>query len=181
MIEKIKNKIERFRTLWTIAPSSKFLVKKMVWKIDFENENLNILQLWFWTWVFTKEIVNQLWDSGKLTIFEIDEWYKNHIINDERIKYIEDSAEKISEYSEWRKYDIIVSTLPFASLPKKVSEKIFLEIKKNLKENGKFLQFQYTLVSKKDIKNLFWKDPEIDFELLNLPPAFIYETENNEK
>ena len=40
------------------------------------------------------------------------------------------------------------------------------QIKKHLKTNGKFLQFQYSLISKKDIHGLFNVKPNIDFELL---------------
>jgi phospholipid N-methyltransferase len=69
--------------------------------------------------------------------------------------------------------------LPFASLPKEVSQNIFEEIKLHLKKNGKFLQFQYSLFSRKDFNKLFDDKPAIDFVLLNIPPAFIYEIKNN--
>jgi phospholipid N-methyltransferase len=38
------------------------------------------------------------------------------------------------------------------------------------------LQFQYSLFSRKDFNKLCKEKPKIDFVLLNLPPAFIYET-----
>jgi phospholipid N-methyltransferase len=50
-----------------------------------------------------------------------------------------------------------------------------------LKQNWKFLQFQYSLISKKDIWNLFNIPPKIDFSLFNIPPTFIYEVQNKLK
>ena len=173
-----KDKIEKWKTLGAIAPSSKFLVNKMLAKINY-SQDLDILQLGFGKGVFTKEIIRRSTPNTTLTIFEVDKDCRKYNIDNKRITYIEDSAEKISLYCEDKKFDHIISTLPFASLPRKVSQNIFKTIKQHLKKNGKFLQYQYSLFSKKDIQKLFDEKIKIDFVLLNLPPAFIYETKNN--
>ena len=169
-----KDKIEKLKTVGAIAPSSKFLVNKMLSKIDYD-QDLDILQLGFGKGVFTKEIISRSTPRSTLTIFEVDKNCRKYKIVNKRITYIEDSAEKISLYFEDKKFDHIISTLPFASLPRKISQNIFEQIKHHLKKNGKFLQFQYSLFSKKDFNKLFEEKPTIDFVLLNLPPAFIYE------
>ena len=174
----IKNKINQWKTRGAIAPSSKFLVNKMLNKLDYR-QDLDLLQFGYGKGVFTKSIIKKITPNSTLTIFEIDQNCQKYKIADRRITYIENSAEKVSEYCKKKTFSHIISTLPFASLPRKVAENIFVEIKKHLKKNGKFLQFQYSLLSKKDIYNLFNNEPSIDFELLNLPPAFIYETKNN--
>ena len=169
-----KDKIEKLKTVGAIAPSSKFLVNKMLSKIDY-GQDLDILQLGFGKGVFTKEIISRSTPRSTLTIFEVDKNCRKYKIDNKRITYIEDSAEKISLYFEDKKFDHIISTLPFASLPRKISQNIFEQIKHHLKKNGKFLQFQYSLFSKKDFNKFFEEKPTIDFVLLNLPPAFIYE------
>ncbi len=180
MKNNIKKKIGKLRTRGAIASSSRFLVNKMISKIDY-TQDLNLLQFGFGKGVFTKQIIKKITPGSKLTIFEVNKDCQKYKIDDKRIRYIEDSAENVSSYFKVKKFDHIISTLPFASLPKKVSENIFNEIKKHLKKDGKFLQFQYSLVSKKDINNLFNEKSKIDFELRNLPPAFIYEIKNNGK
>lgn len=174
---KLKDKIIQWRHRGAITSSSKFLVNKMLAKIDYR-QDLDLLQFGYGKGVFTKKIIQEMTPKSTLTIFELDKNCRKYKISDQRITYIENSAEKVSKYFQNKQFDHIISTLPFASLPKNVSENIFIEIKKHLKKNGKFLQFQYSLFSKKDIYKLFNRKPNLDFELLNLPPAFIYETQN---
>jgi phospholipid N-methyltransferase len=65
--------------------------------------------------------------------------------------------------------------LPFTFIPKDKTKRILLEIKKSLKKNGQFLQYQYFLSDFRLIKSIFEKDKiDLSFELLNIPPAFIY-------
>ncbi len=177
MTNRVKSTINAMRTRGAVAPSSKFLVRKMLSKIDYSHD-LELLQLGFGSGVFTRGIVEKMTLGSSLVIFEVDGKCRKHEIEDDRIRYIEDSAEKISHYFGDRQFDHIISTLPFASLPKRVSDGILQEIRQHLKKNGTFLQFQYSLFSKKDIRMLFDDGPRIDFEILNFPPAFIYETTN---
>jgi len=173
----IKYTLDKLRARGAIAPSSKFLVEKMISKIDY-SKDLNLLQLGFGTGVFTKKILKRITKGSTLVIFEVNKNCRKYKISDHRIRYIEDSAENITKYYDNIKFDHIISTLPLASLPKKVTDNIYKIIKNHLKKNGKFLQYQYSLVSKKDIHSLFNGELAIDFELLNLPPAFIYEAKN---
>lgn len=172
----VRGKISAWRSKGTIAPSSRFLVQTMLTKIDYRTD-LDLLQLGFGNGVFAKHLLKMMTPKSTLTIFEIDPTCRKFTINDPRIVYLEDSAEHISAHFPTKQFDHIISTLPFASLPKHISVKIYKEIQKNLKEHGKFLQFQYSLYSKRDIEKLFHKKPKINFVVLNIPPAFIYEIE----
>jgi phospholipid N-methyltransferase len=75
--------------------------------------------------------------NSKLVIFEIDRICDKYYdtIGDKRIHYIKDSAENISKHFPDEKYDYILSTLPFAIIPKKILINIFKEIKIHLKQN----------------------------------------------
>ena len=148
-------------------------------KINF-NEDVHLLQLGFGDGVFSREILSQMNKNSTLTIFEIDKKCRKYKVNDPRVNYIEDSAENISDYYDPQSFNYILSTLPLASLPRSETESIFKQIKLHIMQNGKFLQYQYSLVSKNVIKNLFNQEPSIDFVLLNFPPAFIYETRNSQ-
>ena len=172
MIKKI---IKNFKTKWRVWHSSKFLIKKMIWNIDF-SKDLVIVQYWSWKAVFVKQILKKMSKNSKLYVFEIDERCNKYAeeINDSRLVYINDSAEKVFDYVNEKQVDVIVSTLPFWSLPKDLLNLIISNSKKILKENGLFLQYQYFLTDKKAIENIFWIKSKISFELINFPPAFIY-------
>ena len=89
---------------------------------------------------------------------------------------INDSVEFIEKYLTrfdipW--IDYIISGLPFASLPIEVSAKILDLTRENLKEEGKFITFQYTLLKKEFIQRYF---PEVSIkrEMRNVPPAYVF-------
>lgn len=175
MLSTIKDAIKRWRILGAIAPSSKYLVNNMLDKIVY-TKDIEVLQLGFGTGVFTKQLLENLTPNSKLIIFEVNKGCREYKISDDRIHYIEDSAEYVSRYFEGKQFDHIVSTLPFATIPDSIGHKIQEQIKIHLKPGGKYLQYQYSLYSRNDISKLFGTKPRIEFVLMNLPPAFIYET-----
>ena len=98
-------------------------------------------------------------------------------ITDDRLNFINVSAEQMDDYLREQKVDVIVSTLPFGSLPKKMTKTILQQAKAHLKKGGMFLQYQYFLNDKRLIENIFKRKAKISFEALNIPPAFIYRIE----
>lgn len=161
-----------------MSPSSKFLAHKMLKNIDFKAVKL-IVELGPGNGVFTKKILEKLPTDAKLLVFELNtDFYsllKNEIL-DERMILIHDSAEKITEYVKKEGYlfaDYVVSSLPLANFPKKLTETILKESYSILKNNGKYVQFQYSLISKKNLENQF-DTVHLSFTPLNFPPAFVY-------
>ncbi|WP_319022495.1 MULTISPECIES: class I SAM-dependent methyltransferase [unclassified Meridianimarinicoccus] len=177
MLTHVANRFDWFRRRGTIAPSSRFLVRRMLERLDF-SQDMELLQLGFGTGVFTEGIVRRMTPRSTVTVFEIDERCRAFMVDDPRVTYVEASAERISDHFPGKRFDNIVSTLPFASLPRQVSLNVFSQIREHLGPNGKLLQFQYSLVSRNDLRDLFGTEPEIGFELRNLPPAFIYVVRN---
>jgi phospholipid N-methyltransferase len=105
---------------------------------------------------------------------------KNKYKHEENLYIINDSAENIVKYlkkHDISKVDYIVSGLPFASLPKEVSNNILHTSKNILKKNGKFITFQYTLFKKQFINN-FFDEIDIRRELKNIPPAYVFYCNN---
>lgn len=181
MKQRIQSFLNNIRTKGTIAPSSSQLVKKVLQKIDFDQPNTKICQLWFGTGVFAEAILETLNSTSSLSIFEID---PNSQIYYDKIKthqstYHQDSAANIHQHYSPDYFDYIISTLPLASLPSQTANAIKKEIKEHLKNGGTLLQYQYSLYSKRELTELFGTKPKIDFELLNLPPAFIYQIIKN--
>ncbi|MBP6091197.1 MAG: methyltransferase [Crocinitomicaceae bacterium] len=160
-----------------MAPSSRFLAKKMLNNIDFSTDKV-LVELGPGTGVFTKEIIKKMAPDATLLVFELNDTFFNALknkINDSRVILIHDSAEKIQHYLNENQFEVadsIISSLPLSNFPKQLRDTILVASKNALKENGKYIQFQYSLQIKRHIQRVF---PSIDLQFtpLNFPPAFV--------
>ena len=87
------------------------------------------------------------------------------------------SAEKIvDELKKLNIYQVnyIISSLPLTIIPDDISNQILEKAFEILEQNGSFIQFQYSLSYFKKLKNVFKESISLEFEPLNIPPAFIY-------
>lgn len=177
--EYFKNK----NMIGAVAPSSKKLAKKMLENIDFSSDKL-IIELGPGTGVFTDLLIKKMGKDAKLLIFELNDAFYSKLsdrINDPRVQIIHDSAENIANYlseEEVGKQDVVLSSLPLMMFPNELRENIVAEAKKCLSNSGKYIQFQYSLQSKKYLKSKF-KEVSVKFTPLNVPPAFVYTCSEN--
>ena len=77
------------------------------------------------------------------------------------------------EKRSFKKADAIISSLPLANFPETLRTSLIQESHTVLNDNAQFIQFQYSLQSKKKLEKTFEK-VSIRFTPLNFPPAFIY-------
>jgi phospholipid N-methyltransferase len=165
------------KSIGAVTPSSRFLVKKMVAPIQFENCKC-IVEFGSGTGTITQEILKKMRPDTILLAFENNEEFCKILkqFNDPRLKIICDSAEKISYYLkkyEIEKADYIVSSLPIAVIPQNVVDLIIKAATQNLSKNGSYIQFQYSLLAYKRFRKTFRK-VRLSFALINIPPAFIF-------
>lgn len=178
----IKEFFREKKQVGAIAPSSKFLMRKMLKPIDFTAAKC-IVELGPGNGVFTKGLLNKMSADCQLFSFELNETFYNHMnadINDHRLTLLNESAEKIGEVLKENgieKADYIVSSLPLAVIPTPIKNAILDSAKSYLAENGKYIQFQYTLNAKKLLEERF-SEVKIDFTPVNIPPAFVYRCSN---
>lgn len=168
---------KRENKVGSVAPSSRFLVKKMIAPIDFGKAEV-IVEFGPGTGVITTELLKKMKPGALLFIFEINKEFASSLamIKDHRMKLIEDSAEKIVEYLEKNgiKYvDYVVSSLPLAIIPREIEYKILHAAAKALKKGGSFIQFQYSLASRSKLKEIF-HSIKTNFTPINIPPAFVF-------
>lgn len=174
----LKQFFKEHKVVGAMSPSSKFLGEKMLKNVDFENSDL-LIELGPGTGVFTELILERLKPNSRLLVFELnDHFYSNlkHKIKDKRVQLIHDSAENIAQYlseDEKGKIDVIISSLPLAIFDPELRTSVLDRSHEVLKNNGTFVQFQYSLQAKGMLKNKFSK-VDIQFSLMNFPPAFVY-------
>lgn len=166
------------RTVGAVAPSSERLAERMVRGIDFKNAEF-IVEYGPGTGVFTDKLVKEKNKDTILILLECNKEFctqlKERYNGFDNIILINDSAENIDKYLKQyniNKVDYVVSGLPFASLPKDVSNKILRQTKNVLNKDGLFITFQYTLLKKEFIAGYFEKI-HIERVLFNVPPAYV--------
>ncbi|MCB9188006.1 MAG: methyltransferase [Flavobacteriales bacterium] len=178
----IKEFFKARRQVGALAPSSKFLMKKMIKPIDFSTAKC-IIELGPGNGIFTKGILEQMNSDCKLFSFELNQSFYEQIkseINDHRLTLLNRSAEDIiSVIEEYgiEKVDYIVSSLPLTVIPSEIKTVILDRAKNALSDDGKYIQFQYTLNAKKLLEERF-SSVKIEFTAANFPPAFIYQCSN---
>lgn len=172
----IKQYLKDKKMVGAVSPSSKFLGKKMLSNVDFSKDKL-IVELGPGTGVFTDMIIEKMADDARLLVFELNDNFYNSLsarISDPRVQIIHDSAEFIHKYiGETEKLDVVISSLPLMVFPAKLRQDVVNESYNNLKSNGKYIQFQYSLQSKKLLEAKY-DEVKIQFTIKNFPPAFVY-------
>lgn len=182
-ISFFKQYIKNPRRVGALLPSSKYLASKMVEDIDFDKARF-IVEYGPGTGVFTDKLIENRRPDTTLLIIENN--YKLYSLLKDKYSYLDNlhmihgSAENINEYLG--QYDIpfvdyVVSGLPFASLPINISSNILNATRDLLKESGKFITFQYTLL-KKDFICQYFDSLHVKMELRNIPPAYVFNCSN---
>lgn len=170
--------IKDIRNVGAVAPSSRFLARKMVEAVDFDKAKV-IIEYGPGTGVFTAEIVRRMKQGTKLLVIETNPaFYATLRAKYKKVRGVEiinASAEHVGLLHAERKLptpDYVISGLPFAALPAGVSRTILEETVKLLAGEGEFITFQYTLF-KKGLFGRFFDDIQVARELRNVPPAYI--------
>ncbi len=175
----IKTALGSFRTSGTIRPSSPSLIRKMLVNIDFDRD-ITILEFGAGDGVVTLEIAKRLGPASKLYSFEINpEFYsmaKEQIADHPNVQMLPVSAFEVKRQIEMRdigEVDYIVSCLPISFFKDAVARPYLEDCYDVLTDEGKFIQFQYSLSRYKLLRKVF-ESVKLSYTLRNLPPAFIY-------
>ena len=167
------------RRIGSVAPSSKFLTKAMLDRVDWENAGF-IAELGAGTGVFTREIVKRARPDAKILVFEIDPALQKMIREEHREHEglsLHSDAQELYRYMKEngiKQLDFVISSLPFTVLPPKMTVRILNAVVKCLKNDGHFVAYQYSSIMKHVLKKKF-SHMKTRFVMFNVPPAFVYD------
>ena len=176
-IDFLKESIRNLRLTGSVAPSSRFLSRAIVAKIDPERADV-VVELGPGDGVITRFILERLRPDARLLIFEINEVFVEKIRDtfyDARLTVIHDSAENMEEHfqkMDIRNVDYIVSGIPFVMLPETLTKRIMLECRRWLRTGGRFIQFHYSPLLINFYRRVFG-NVDVEVVPLNIPPAII--------
>jgi phospholipid N-methyltransferase len=170
------------RQVGSVIPSSPFLTRAVMDKIAW-NDARYVAELGAGTGVFTRAIVRNLKPEGSVLVFEIDPALRNIIEKEHEDLSVYGDARELAEImgeKNIRQLDYIVSSLPFAVLPPRMTAAILDAVDKCLKPGGKLVAYQYSKHMKPYFEKRF-QSVRISFVLRNVPPAFVYECTKADK
>ncbi|MBR0163297.1 MAG: SAM-dependent methyltransferase [Lachnospiraceae bacterium] len=178
MSDFLKEYLRHPRTVGAVAPSGKGLAKKMTKPVDFARARV-IVEYGPGTGAFTKRLFRLKKEETKLILIEQNDVFyekmrslcdgkKNtHVLHGSA-----EEADRLLAELGIAHADVVLSGLPFASLPEKTSIRIFQATKRLIGAEGIFVTFQYTMWKKRFFEKYF-RIAKTLFEWRNLPPAFV--------
>lgn len=170
--------IKNIKTTGTITPSSKVLIKHLLRPIDFDKARC-IVELGPGNGCVTQSILKRMHSDCELICLELDGEFAKRLqsLDDPRLHVYNACASSIRSILDElniAEVDHVVSSLPLALIDDDIVQDILANVGSNLRDGGRFLQYQYSLANYGDVKPLF-KDVKLHFTLRNMPPAFVYE------
>jgi phospholipid N-methyltransferase len=178
----IREKVRFFRSflanprqVGAILPTSRRAVRDMLDMANFGQARC-VVELGAGTGVYTEEILKRLRPDARFLAFELDPELVATLserCDDPRLQVINDSAENVENYLNGSKVDIIVSGLPFTSLPGPVKQNIFKQITRVLAPGGVMVAIQYSTMVQRDLDRTF-ASVRRRLSPFNVPPAFLF-------
>jgi len=179
-----------FRTVASVAPSSRYLVRAMLRPLPLEKARV-VVELGCGTGAMTRALLKQLPPDATLLAFEINPRFTRYLkltVSDPRLVLIDNSAETVRQELQRRGFeraDAVLSSLGLAFMPEPERDTFLGELSGLMTENGVFtqyhylhgLQFQNGQLGRFDITRLLHRhfgSVERTIVWRNLPPAYVF-------
>jgi phospholipid N-methyltransferase len=163
------------RTVGSVIPSSRFLVRTMLQPIDWANTR-SLVELGAGTGVLTRSIRQLCRSDCQVVVFERDHEMREMLQKEFPEFIIRSNAEDIQHVIrslDMEPVDCIISSLPFANFPADVRERIIENIYRSLRPGGLFVAYQYSLQMRPLLEKKF-ELRQVRFVPWNIPCAFVY-------
>src|SRR3954451_12460206 len=135
-----------------------------------------VVELGAGTGPYTREILRRLPSDGRLMSFEIDPRLAGALardVPDPRLTVVAESAARLEAHLGGRRPEVIVSALPFSSLPRALRSEILAVTRQALHDDGVMLVLQYSPLIQRDLE-LTFGSVERRVSPLTLPPAVLF-------
>jgi len=135
-----------------------------------------VVELGAGTGPYTREILPRLGPQGRLFSFEIDPALAAALaqnLSDPRLTVVADSAANLEAHLDGQRPEVIVSALPFMSLPSTLREEILAVARRVLADDGVMLVLQYSPFMQRNLERTFGS-VERCLSPRNVPPAVLF-------
>lgn len=163
------------RRVGAVLPTSRRAVADMLDLAELGRASL-VVELGAGTGSHTRDVLARLGPQARLISFEIDPALAAAVsarLPDPRLQVVAGSAEDVEAALQGRRPEVIVSALPFTSLPAGVGRTILERAARVLAPGGSLLVLQYSPLIAAELSRLFGSVRR-RVCLRNVPPAFLY-------
>jgi phosphatidylethanolamine/phosphatidyl-N-methylethanolamine N-methyltransferase len=170
--------IDRPKEVGSIIPSSRWMERRITRTAEVASANL-VIELGPGTGGTTKALLNALAPEARLLAIEINPGFcelLRETIDDPRLLVHGGSAAEIPEAlakHDLDAPDVILSGIPFSTMPQQLGMSILRSVRKSLKPGGRFVAYQFRDVVHTLGKRVFGP-ASVQIELLNMPPMRVY-------
>ena len=171
-----------WRTIGSVTPSSRYLVRAMLDQIDFGRAK-RIVEYGPGTGVFTTEIIRRLTPDAQLLTLDTEAPFIDALrerIADSRLIAARGSAARIERHIAalgWHGTDVIVSGIPYTAMPAALRMAILRASARALAPGGLFTAYQYSPFIRPLLGQLFGS-VQTRWVPRNFPPAFFFACRN---
>lgn len=173
-----RNFFKHPRMLGSIIPSSPFLVRRLLERIDWQNARV-IVEYGPGVGTITRELLQRMPADTTLLVLETNQEFVDFLqqsLPDPRLRVVRGSAETIrAELAALGlpTADYVLAGIPFSTMSATSRESVLMNSLDALSSQGAMLIYQFSSRVLPDLRRLF-SDVECDFELLNILPAKLY-------
>jgi len=169
--------LRRPQTVGSVIPSSRFLERRILKYASIGRNDL-IVELGPGTGGTTQALLNELGPGGRVLSIEVAEEFVQLLreIDDPRLIPHHGSAENIAEILKIHGLgapDIVISGIPFSTMPDDLGRRIVREIHDVLPQGKSFVAYQFR-DRVAELSTPVFGDPEVSLELINIPPMRVY-------
>ena len=174
----LKGFLERPKEVGSIIPSSRWMERRITRTAEIPTANV-IVELGPGTGGTTKALLQAMGPDAKLLAIEINPGFcelLTETIDDPRLIVHHGSAADIPEAlvkHELAAPDVVLSGIPFSTMPKELGLSILRSVKESLSPTGRFVAYQFRDVVHTLGKQVFGS-ASVQLELLNVPPMRVY-------
>lgn len=173
-----KNFLQHPKMLGSLIPSSRFLVDRLLGKIDWDRAR-TIVEYGPGVGTITGNILQRMSPEGRLIVLEMNGdfvTYLRRAFPDKRLHVVHGSAENVGRELAGLGLDgadYIISGIPYTTMPEQLRGRIMHESREALNPGGAVLVYQFTRAVLPYLKTYFDRVYQ-DFELLNILPARLF-------
>lgn len=163
------------RRVGAVLPTSRRAVNDMLDMTSFAGARL-VVEFGAGTGTHTEEIAKRLEPGARLLAFEIEPALAEALaarVRDPQVEIVNDSAEHVERYLDGRQADVVVSAIPFTSLPLGPRRAILDTARRVLAPDGVMLVLQYSPFIQSELQRAFGSVRR-RISPLNVPPAMLF-------
>lgn len=173
-----KNFLQHPKMLGSLIPSSRFLVGRLLGKIDWARAR-TIVEYGPGVGTITAHILARMAPQARLIAFEMNRdfvGYLRRAFPDPRLHVVHGSAETVGmelDRLELEGADYIISGIPYTTMPEQLRGRIMHESREALNPGGAVLVYQFTRAVLPYLRTYFNQVYQ-DFEPFNILPARLF-------